>query len=479
MKFSKQAVPQRVFLHNLSPGLVSRIRSQRGVVLPISLLALMMITLLGLALTTTSMISTRASTNDRQASDAFYLAESGIAHAKGLILNQGLDFDTYLQAGDTNGCTGDELSATPVFPFSAEDKITSIAAGGEAFGSGRYEVMVCDDDDDDNDPNDDNNDKILVVSTGYGADGASATLETVITNSPFPAIVSDGNLKIMGNPDILGTHGGIQANGNLEIGGNACAEQYFSSGGSITISGAPKTGELCAGSGSYDSPRDARPTEEPAEIPTLNPIDFKSEADYILGIDGSVKDDLGNTLKAPGSGKWGKWDWNGGDKEWKLTGDPVLSGTYYSEGSIAISGSPGSPGSPVSLTLIAEGWIDISGSPEMTPALTTGGVTYAAIAGSDLKISGNPSNGYQGVWYVKDQLAFSGNPTINGQIVCLNEEDVKFPDSNGRNLVELQNGVMVISGNFTITFDGGDALSYLDQSAWRECRGSNPATPCQ
>lgn len=478
MKLSDMAF-LKGFLATVSPsGLVSRPRSQRGVVLPTSILALMLITLLGLALTTTGIVSTTISSNDQQASEAFYLAESGIAHAKGLILNQGLEFDTYLQAGDGTGCTGDELSGAPVSPFSAGDEITSIAGGGETFGSGRYEVSVCDDDDGDSDLNDDDNDKVLVVSSGFGTDGASATLEMILANNPLPAIVANGNLRMSGNPDILGTDGGVHANGNLEINGNPCAEQYFSSGGSISISGTPKTGELCAGSGSYDSPRDDRPASAPIEIPTLNPIDFKSEADYILGIDGSVKDDLGNTLKSAGPGNWGKWDWNPGDKEWKLTGNPVLPGTYYSEGAIAISGNPGSNGSPVSLTLIAEGWIDISGNPEMTPDLTTGGVTYAAIAGSDLKIGGNPTNAYQGVWYVRDQLDFSGNPDMNGQIICLNEEDVKFPDSSGKNLVELQSGVMVVSGNPSITFDGGAALAYLDELAWRECRGSNPATPC-
>jgi len=446
--------------------------------LPTPLLALMLLTLLGLAATSDGRLSIIVSTNDTQATQVLYLAESGIAHAKGLILNQGLNFDTYLQTGDGTSCTGDELSDTPISPFSAGDEITSIAGGGETFGPGRYEVMVCDDDDGDSDLNDDNNDKIVVVSTGYGADGASATLEMILTNNPLPAIVTDGNLRISGNPDILGTDGGIHSNGNLEVSGNPCAEQYFRAGGPILISGNPKTGQKCAGSGSYDSPRDDRPVAELVEIPVLNPIDFKSEADYILGIDGSVKDDFGIILKPAGPGSWIKWDWDPGDKEWKLTGNPVLPGTYYSEGAIAISGNPGSNGNPVSLTLIAEGWIDISGNPEMTPDLTKGGVTYAAIAGSDLKIGGTPSNAYQGVWYVRDQFDFSGNPDLNGQIVCLDEEDVKFPDASGKNLVELQSGVMVVSGNVTITTDSGGSMSNASQSSWRECRGSNPDTPC-
>ncbi len=171
MKFSDMAFLKGIFSTVLSSGLASRTRSQRGVALATSILALMLITLLGLTLTTAGIVASKTSTNDKQATQVFFLAESGIAHAKGLILNQGLDFDTYLQAGDGTGCTGDELSDTPVTPFSAGEEITSIASGGEIFGSGRYEVMVCDDDDGDSDLNDDDNDRILVVSTGFGADG--------------------------------------------------------------------------------------------------------------------------------------------------------------------------------------------------------------------------------------------------------------------------------------------------------------------
>ena len=159
MKVSDMAVLKGFFSTVLSSGLASRTRSQRGMALPTTLLALMLLTLLGLAATSDGRLSIIVSTNDTQATQVLYLAESGIAHAKGLILNQALDFDTYLQTGDGTSCTGDELGNTPVSPFSAGDEITSIAGGGETFGSGRYELIVFDDDDGDSDLNDENNDK--------------------------------------------------------------------------------------------------------------------------------------------------------------------------------------------------------------------------------------------------------------------------------------------------------------------------------
>ena len=116
-----------------------------------------------------------------------------------------------------------------------------------------------------------------------------------------------------------------------------------------------------------DSPPDERPGEVAIAIPQLEPVDYLAYADYILKADGSVETDAGFVLKPPGPGNWGMWDWDPGNLIWKATGDPILAGTYYSEGNIAVSGNPGSPDFPLPFTLIAKGWIDISGNPEITP----------------------------------------------------------------------------------------------------------------
>ena len=63
---------RRLFTDLSSWWLASWTRSQRGVALPVSILALMLITVLGLALTTTAIISTTTSSNDKQASEVLY-----------------------------------------------------------------------------------------------------------------------------------------------------------------------------------------------------------------------------------------------------------------------------------------------------------------------------------------------------------------------------------------------------------------------
>src|SRR5687768_18496679 len=113
--------------------------NERGIALIAALLALMLLTLLGLALTGSSIMTMAIMNNDRQSTEAFYTAESGLDHAKGLILTElPVDLDVFLTGGNGVACNGDELS-TAMAPFVAGDTITSIAAGGHLFPpAGRY-----------------------------------------------------------------------------------------------------------------------------------------------------------------------------------------------------------------------------------------------------------------------------------------------------------------------------------------------------
>jgi len=450
-----------------------------------------MLTALGLAVTTLGILGNTLSTNQKEMKEALFFADSGIAHAKSILLSgAAVELNSYLQAGNGVACDGDELSAPPPSPLTGGDAITSTASGGHPFGPGRYEIQICDDhaiesatteppDLPDTDPNNDANGTIRVIATGFGQNGAAATIEILMSSSALPGIVVDGNLRLNGDPIVLGEGGIVHANGDLELAGVPCTEQYVSAVGSVTEGG--MTGAGCATPPfmGWDSPPDERSGEVYIYIPPLEPGNYRVDADYILNVDGSVETQVGVVLKSPGPGNWGNWDWDPGNQIW-TAGDPIPAGTYYSEGNIKVSGNPGIPGSPLPLTLIAEGWIDISGNPEMIPALTLAGAAYSAIAGTDLKIGGNPVNGFRGAFYAKDQFDISGNPILAGQVIAGNQGDLPFPNPAGINLVELKaGGIMEISGNPTIVNSEVDAVLFSAQSGWRECRGSDPLNPCQ
>ncbi len=145
-----------------------------------------------------------------------------------------------------------------------------------------------------------------------------------------------------------------------------------------------------------------------------------------------------------------------------------------------MAGSPGSPGAPVQITFIVDGWVNISGSPNMTGKLSLPWMgTIGIIAGTDIDISGSQNNsGYGGLYYAHDQIDVSGTPSIVGQLIAANLADVPYPASGGSNLVPLDaSGRMVLSGNPQVTWNGGGIVSAALLS-WRECRGTDPANPC-
>ena len=462
---------------------------ETGVALIMVLIALFVITLLGFALTGMGMVAMTMTTNDREGAEAFYIADAGIEHAKALLLSQGWNsFDGFLQAGDGVACSGDELATAPGLPTIITAPYAPVAelvpAAGRPFPpAGTYWVAVCDDhqvesttnnppDLPNNDPNADVNGTILVRSTGIGRDGATATLEILLGRRELPALLVCGSLRLNGNPEIMGDAGGIHADGTLEINGNPCAEQYFSSSGSINQSGTPQGGAACSAGA-----EDLRSGEEPIDCPVMDFPGLRPQADYILANDGNIYDQGGNPVVLPG------WNWDPGGVRW-VAGNDIPQGTYYAEGSINISGNPGSgpPGTPpLPLTLIADGYVEISGNPTIIPKIG-GSPPYAVVAGTDLKMNGNPANAYTGVFYAGDQIDFGGNPQIQGQVIAANQGDCGYPCDPGdpnENRVELDgDGFMSVSGNPSITYDGGSGLAGAEVTDWRECRGPDPANPC-
>lgn len=426
--------------------------AEKGAALITSIFALLLVTLLGMALMAVGEVARSVSTNDRENTEALYIADAGVTHARNLIFGYTGNYDAILTANGTDPNTGDELS-TGAFA-------SPITAGGHAFGSGSYLVRVTDDDDETSGPqnySDDRNRRLIVRSTGRGRNGSTSDVEIVISSVPLPAFVAEGNLRINGDSVFTGAAGGVHANGDMFISGNPMAEDFFSASGTLTKSGSPKTGPPPIFN---DSPADLRSGSPVVPIPTLTPLDYRPQADYILGTDGNIRNQAGTVLGV--SGSWNSWDYDSGGRRWVNGGNSFPDGTYYAEGgSILIGGNPGSLLSPIALSLIADGYVGISGNPTMVPD-----IAYAVIAGTDLKVNGNPGNPYPGTFYARHQVAFSGNPLMTGQVLAKNLADTYW---FGTNLVELSSGYMEISGQVFSNYGGG-GTSVNRIASWREVR---------
>lgn len=474
---------------------------QDGMALLTAMVGLLMITVLGIALTSVGMVATTAATNDRENVEALAIADAGMTHAKALLLNQVWinGYDPLLQNGDGNGCTLDEFATAPAgvsspYPPAAQ----LIPQAGVSFPTGntlgeRYEVRLCDDNTleqtlavPDANPNHDVNGRLLARSRGIGRNGAEVTVEAVFRDRPLPALLVNGNLRINGNPSIMGAAGGVHANGQLDlVGTSMCAEQYYSAVGNVTGDG--DGGPGCVANGAPELPG-----SDPLPIPKLDPVNFAPISEFMLlgtgaaaktycGPANTLPACAGTTLAAPilyaGATGWSFGNCTGAPC-WKANG-AIVSAIYYTDTNMLISGSPGSPAAPVPVTLIARGWVDISGNPSLRPKLLSP-MSYAIVAGTDVEMTGTlGTNAYEGLYYARDQINFAGNPDISGLCVAGNFGDTAWPLAGGKNLVPLgAGGYVSVSGDVQITYNGGAGWNALAIQSWRECRGAVAANPC-
>ncbi len=348
---------------------------------------------------------------------ALQVSESGAAHALALLRGP---LATTNHAALLRGADG--------LPNTADDGVLSgfglttaqhiPTAGVTAYG-GTYSVRVIDDPaDGDANAMTDLNNRVLVRCTGTLADGSTASVDVMVGQNSLPGIVVDGNLHVPGNPTLAGACGGAHSNGNLTISGVPTVQTYFSSSGSVGVSGT-----INYSSGTPLGPYANRPQ---VDVPTLAYGTYcPSTADYVLQTNGRVRriSDMAE-LGTSGSG-WGGWKRSSTSPLiWETTTNtPTLNGTVCVQGNAKISNDVGSAASAYPLTLITQGSIELSGNPYVA---ADAGQPILFLAEGDLKINGNPTAGsvsFGGALYALSQCHIGGNPTINGQVICKNLPD--------------------------------------------------------
>jgi hypothetical protein len=294
----------------------------------------------------------------------------------------------------------------------------------------------------------DGNSQVVVRAIGYSRDDTAVTLEATIGLLTLPAIVSDGDLTISGNPDVLGTNGSVHANDDLTISGNPTISEDATASDTYSSSGSPNIGGSSGGS---------RPL---ISVPNVQAIDYKPQADFILKSNGTMTNQGGTVLcdassnnDACANAGYG-WKYEGSGN-WKIDSQDPVNGAYYVEGDARISGNPGTPATPIQISIIAEGNIEISGNPDLRPELPE----IMFVSNKDIKIAGNLTmpTAFEGQILVREQLHLSGNPTLAGQIIVQNVTSVSSLVTSNE-----------ISGNPTIVYNGLVGSNTFAVVAWRE-----------
>ena len=432
-------------------------RHERGSALIAVLLLLMMMSALAATLAVSGRTETLVVRNHETSAQALAAAEAGLNHAVQVAVAYlaEIDPDNISTALDTLLANPSDLDI---------DLNTTIAIAGAADADAAYEVSVMDEDDpargatgltaasigEDDVATTDNNDTLVIRATGHASNNTTVTLEALISPMAYGALVTDGDLTISGNVSIDGADGSgsVHSNGDITI-----------SGGSTDISGSiTASGEYTgSASGSGGMPK--------LPLPKIEAIDYKDHADFILKPNGTMTNQAGTVLCTWSSKvKCNNWSFSSTTTGWTIGSgtSTVSSGTYYVEGTggATVSGSPGSSASPVHISIIAEGSINVSGSPDFVPEDST---NILFVTDGDLEISGGLDTGdsltTQGRILVHEQIKFSGNPSLNGQVIVENAEDIFT-------LVHTN----AVSGHVEITYNGGLSSNVFHVSGWREIR---------
>ncbi|HEX8028319.1 MAG TPA: hypothetical protein VF491_07660 [Vicinamibacterales bacterium] len=439
--------------------------SERGIALIVVLLLMAVLSGLATGFAMTGQTEVQMATNEVYFAGARAAAEAGLNRA---IVKVIADTTHNLLAGADGAVDATNASAA----VNADNgSVTYLlgAAGPYAIGtSGQYSytIEILDDDNDvlyevpltaaqraamgeDGSVYTNTNDRLILRATGRGPNGTivriARILETVdtphlttttTTTLANPAILVNGNFEMNGAITVMGSSGGVHANGDLHktgtggtITGNATASGSWTQEGLFTAGGSQGGG---------------RPT---INVPNIQSSDYIGHADYKLSSSGAVQTLVGgvwtncSTTACQNTG----FTYSGG--VWDIAGNSAGQGTYYVEGNVSISGSPRGPGnSNLALSIIATGYIDISGRPQFTPE---NDAKIQFVSDSDVRILGtvdldDPTT-VEGQIMVRGQFEAGGNMEFQGRVMV---QDV----ANNDNTVAANSNR--IHGSVKFTYNG-------------------------
>ena len=294
-----------------------------------------------------------------------------------------------------------------------------------------------------------------LISQGTSIDRALRTVEVKVRiNPPAPgfsldkAILTNGDIVFGGDAELLGSNQDVHSNGDIYR-----ADKIQTTG---TISA----------SGEVNGVADGESYSAIIDIQEIDPSMYAEYADYTFDSDGKIYNSDGNLVA---TNDYQGWSFNG-DK-WSTWGSSdVLGGLLYFKGdagNVDIQGNHGSDESPWEISILADGWIDLAGTPIIAnyknPSNPEAVQELLFMAGTDIKINGHASTVLSGVIAAGEQFSLSGTAEIEGTIVAADQSNTDdFITEN------------YMSGTASITNNGGLSLPPVEGSndlqilSWRE-----------
>lgn len=409
---------------------------QQGAALIVSLVIVSVMSILGLNAVKQNVVQERMANSYRFGVESLNHAEAGIEDALAAIKAGDLHVNGYQDELDPNG----DGNGDDTWTITLLDQNTGV----------NYNVIMVDDNDGDGDPNVDSNDIVLLMAQGIGSNGTVRTVEIAVsqgTGSSFSletAILTEEDLYLDGNPNLMGSIKDIHSNRDITITSTITTAGEVSASGTIT-----GAGNISGGGTSVESvPQVA--------IPEINPADFEQYVDYKLRSDGKIYDGNDNFLADADGVAYGGYIFDSANGYWGVVRNPrvgdLLKGDLYfmgDKGNLRFDQSPGSNGNKYIVSIMTDGYLDISGNPYFSnykdPADPVGFQNILFLSKTDISISGNynQDNKIQGIIAAREQIDISGNPNVSGSIIAGGQDSTS-------NYVTKNS----ITGNPNIEFDG-------------------------
>lgn len=366
----------------MNPKRESTRTDERGIALMSVVLLMLVVSALTAALAVSAQTEVLVSRNHQSAAQAHMAAEAGLNHAASTVVAnlarwEANGFATSSAAmsrllrgpDDLNGTAPTDLDNGSLEVLGIPRSPARTALG--TMPGVAYEARIFDEDDPLRGvtlaPTDlariqenavataDNNRRLVVRATGYALNGTRVVLDAIVGTVTLPAVVTNGDLTVNGNPTVIGLAGGIHSNEDLELLGSPSIAQQATASLDYSTTGNPVVGGELGGSFPH------------LWIPPVKASDYRWRADFILTAGGLITTNpdarppvalavLCNASAVFNACRpaWG-WVYRGPGNGWDITGNSGANGTYYVEGPVNISGNPGSNLVPLVITLIAEG----------------------------------------------------------------------------------------------------------------------------
>lgn len=329
--------------------------------------------------------------------------------------------------------------------------------------------------------------RLVVTSTGFFR-GAERIVEAdfwVATSSSLVgmSVFAEGRIEVIGNPDIYGPDARLHSNADFVFSGSVQVDGIITQSDSVLdydtsavtdFSGNPVAVTVVA---RLDTPYVYPPVYKGLATRYLtwncDVWDGPPGGDNPLTGNSSVllkaAKDSGGAATPTGYNGWIcdatcfetlpscknlKWDLKGGD---------AVSDFYYVEGNVTIGGKTGSSTDPLEISVVAEGFIEVTGTPFLTPYYSSEETVDFTNATSEAEVSAiDPSLQFQGL-FAKDQVLKSYEVLL----LAGGDLSLKGNSTTAHNF----NGVLAAHGQFELagnpSIQGGlfsEGASYSDES---------------